>query len=460
MPQPWELGLYEKPGQRSLEMSCKHRHRPLTTPFPPEVCGDGAWGCWAGPCRALCPTTPHVPTHGSRAEEELGLSVAPGARTAPSLGGASSSEPLLLSTLCTPRAVLPPARSSRAELRPSARFGSGCTRGAPGSSPLTGRGDLANEPPRAREEKTGGKPPSTSFPGCSERARSTRSRHRPCHRPSPKPPGTGLARGRVAVAQPGGHRAALPRSHAAGQSPSGSAAPPAAGLGLRLRLAELGGSRRSVGAACRGRAPARGLPSPAAAPACKARQPRSGHPLVSHLGNPWGQREGDPGGWGWWLGAWEPGCGMPEDLGGRLQPVKLCAGFVLSHALRGPTKQSNKRGSSRRACLGMCSVQGVPIDFPSVTVSPRTTRGRTVSSSTATSLHRPGTVTRGPCRSSSPAPSQRGGSGGAVSPSTSICPRAHRCAASFGLSLSHPIPCPAGEAWGSPPVRHSPGHVG
>lgn len=135
-------------------------------------------------------------------------------------------------------------------------------------------------------------------------------------------------------------------------------------------------------------------------------------------------------------GVWEPGCGMPVDLGGCLQPVKLCAGFVLSRALRGPTKQSNKKGSSRRACLGMCSVQGVPI------------------APTATSLHRAGTASRGPCRSSSPAPSQRGGSGGAVSPSTSVCPRAHRSAASFGLSLSHPIPCPAGEAWGvsaSPP---------
>lgn len=215
---------------------------------------------------------------------------APGARKTPSLGG------LQALSLCSPAPPAPPVPcSSRAELSPGARFGSGCTRSAPRSSPLTGRGDLANQPPRAREEKTGGKPPGSSFPGYSESARSTRSRQRPCHRPSPKatrrwlgagPRGRGAARGTS-------HRAVLPRSHAAGQSPSGSAAPPAAGLGLRLRLAELGGSRRSVGAAaCRGRAPARGLLQSQAAE------------LISHLGKPWGQREGDPGGWGWW---WEFG---------------------------------------------------------------------------------------------------------------------------------------------------------
>lgn len=210
---------------------------------------------------------------------------APGARKTPSLGGFQAL------SLCSPAPPAPPVPCSpHAELSPSARFGSGCTRSAPRSSPLTGRGGFS----KPASEGTGGenewKTTRLLIP------RLLRKRPERPEQAAAVPPS--LPKSHPALAwrgaawpwhSPGGtsHRAVLLRSHAAGQSPSGSAAPPAAGLGLRLRLAELGGSRRSVGAAtCRGRAPARGLLQSQAAE------------LISHLGKPWGQREGDPGGWG------------------------------------------------------------------------------------------------------------------------------------------------------------------
>lgn len=181
-------------------------------------------------------------------------------------------------------------------------------------------------------------------------------------------PRRGLAQAGASCHSPGGRGVALPDSHAAGQSPEGSAAPPAAGLGSGSGLRSSVARGAGVCAACRGRA----IPSPSRRP-CLQRQPEllPGRLPANHRGNPRGQgcstmvtgeARGVIG------GALEPDHGMLADLGGCQQPAKLRAGFVLSRTLRGPTNQSNTRVSSRRSRSGTFLVQGVwvPIAFPSI----------------------------------------------------------------------------------------------
>lgn len=154
------------------------------------------------------------------------------------------------------------------------------------------------------------------LPGCSERASTSLVPHgeRAPAMPLSLPkatrsrPGTGTGlRGPQAgtgCCSLGGRGAALPDSHAAGQSPGGSAAPADAGLGLRLRLAEQGGSGRWRRRCLSGQS--HRFP---AVPACKAgqRSSRVAGPQTT-VGIPGDM--GDRRGLGWQWGAFEPDYGI------------------------------------------------------------------------------------------------------------------------------------------------------
>lgn len=224
----------------AMEMLRACEHPPPTTdnPIPSQnVCGDVVWG--AAPRRVPC-------------LEHLPVGRGPG----PTIPGAPP--PLEPHRVSVPLSL--PQHRDGAELRlcgvwiwlhlcpPSLDLPLLCAHKQGGFS--------ANEALRTRNGRAGflgWKNTKMLIPRLLERASTSLALHgeqAPAMPPSlPKAtPGTGTGlcgpQAGTGCHSPWGRGAALPDSHAAGQSPGGSAAPVAAGLGLRLRLVEHGGSGR------------------------------------------------------------------------------------------------------------------------------------------------------------------------------------------------------------------------
>lgn len=243
--------------------------QPLTTPFPPEMCARG-WLGWEGGGPRGAARLEHLPADREPGHTILGATVfwSPcprrGTGTVHSsvrhLDPASSALPQIGSPLPLVSAHNHGGFSSNEALR---------TRG--GQAGFLGWQTSTVLIPRLLTKSQ--HPPGPAW-GCPGKGKG------PCG------PRRGLAQAGASCHSPGGQGVALPDSHAAGQSPEGSAAPPAAGLGSGSGLRSSVARGAGVCAACRGRA----IPSPSRRP-CLQRQPEllPGRLPANHRGNPRGQ---------------------------------------------------------------------------------------------------------------------------------------------------------------------------